>query len=256
MSAQIRSQAQYRTSFAFDVAGQTIFTALDFVTVFVLFRVTPALGGFGVVEVLTMTAISGLGFSLADIAVGNVERLRFYVRTGLLDAMLIRPRRVLPQLLAVDFQLRRIGRIAFSAAILGVAASLADVDWTWQRLALLAAAPIAAAVFFCSVFVVTASVAFWWIESGEFANGFTYGGKDFTAYPMTVYEGMFRRVFAFGLGFGFVVYYPALAILGVPDPLGMPTWFGAGGFVVAAAVATLAALVWRAGIRHYKGTGS
>lgn len=256
MAAQIRSQAQYRTSFVIDLIGQTAFTALDFVTILVLFRVTPALGGFDLPQVLLMTAMSSVGFAVADLTVGNVERLRFYVRTGFLDAMLIRPRRVLPQLLAVDFQLRRVGRVVFAATVLVVAARLVDAEWSWWRLTLLVVAPLAAAVFFSAVFVSTASAAFWWIESGEIANGFTYGGRDFTSYPVTVYEGMFRRVFAFGLGFGFVVYYPSLAIMDVPDPLGMPAWFGAGGFVVATAAAALAAAIWRAGIRHYKGTGS
>ena len=37
---------------------------------------------------------------------------------------------------------------------------------------------------------------------------------------MTVYGRLFRRLFAYGLGFAFVAYYPALALLGRPDPAG------------------------------------
>lgn len=256
MAAQIRSQAQYRTSFSLDLVGQTMFTVLDFTTILVLFRVTSALGGFDLLQVLLISALAGLSFSLADLAVGNVERVKFYVRTGLLDAMLIRPRRVLPQLLAIDFQLRRVGRVLFAIAVLVTVLALSDLEWTWWRILLVVATPLLGAVFFAGLFVVTASVAFWWIDSGEFANAFTYGGRDFTMYPITVFHGAFRHVFAFGIGFGFVAYYPALAILGVPDPLGMPSWFAAGGAVVAVVAAAAASLVWRTGIRHYKGTGS
>ena len=49
---------------------------------------------------------------------------------------------------------------------------------------------------------------------------------DFTSYPITVYGEVFRRLFAFGLGFAFVSYYPTLAIPGQPDPLGLPPWVG------------------------------
>lgn len=254
--AQVRGQAQYRASFAIDMAGQAVFTLLDFATVVVLFRVAPALAGFDLWQVLLISAIGGAAFAFADLAVGNVERLKHYVRTGLLDAMLIRPRRVLPQLLAVDFQLRRIGRVLCSVAVLVLACARLDVEWTGWRLALTVAAPLVGALFFCGLFVVTASVAFWWIDSGEFANALTYGGREFTAYPMPVFQGAFRQLFGFVLGFGFVAYYPALAIMDKPDPLGLPGWAVIGSPVAALAALGLAAVVWRVGIRHYKGTGS
>jgi len=256
IAAQIRSQAQYRASFVLDLVGQTVFTVLDFLTVFIVFRITPALAGFDFYEVLLISGLAISGFTIADLLVGNVERLSFYVRTGLLDAMLIRPRRVLPQLLAVDFQLRRIGRVAFAVTMLIIAASAAVTDWTWWRALLIIATPLTAAVFFCAVFVLTATSMFWWIDAKEFSSAFTYGGRDFTTYPLTVYEGAFRRMFGYLLGFGFVSYYPALGLLGREDPLGGPSWLGWSGLIAAAGAATLAAVMWRTGIRHYKGTGS
>jgi ABC-2 type transport system permease protein len=141
------------------------------------------------------------------------------------------------------------------AAIAASGFALADL-WTPARLALTLVAPLAGGVLFGAVFVASATVAFWWIDSGEFANGFTYGGRDFTAYPMNVYEGFFRRFFAYGLGFAFAGYYPALALLGRPDPLGGPAWLGWAAPAVALVAAALAAAVWRTGIRRYRSTGS
>src|SRR5206468_3214688 len=83
--------------------------------------------------------------------------------------------------------------------------------FTPARLALLTVTPIAGAVIFGAVFVATATVAFWWIESGEIANGLTYGGLNFTQYPITIYGALFRRLFAYAVGFAFVAYYPAHA---------------------------------------------
>jgi len=56
----VRSQAQYRASLAVDVAGSVLFGVLDIVSVVVLFRVTPTLGGFGFAEVFLMTALGQL----------------------------------------------------------------------------------------------------------------------------------------------------------------------------------------------------
>src|SRR4029450_4156749 len=91
LGAQVRSQSQYRASFAVDVVGSLMFGVLDVASVVVVFRVTPTLGGVGFAEVFLMTALAGCAFATADIAVGNVERLRQYVRSGLLDALLVRP---------------------------------------------------------------------------------------------------------------------------------------------------------------------
>jgi ABC-2 type transport system permease protein len=256
VAAQVRGQAQYRVSFVVDVVGSVGFGVIDALGVIVVFRVTPTLGGFSFAEVFLMTALADCAFALGDLFVGNVERLRVYVRSGLLDAVLVRPLGALPQLAVMDVAARRVGRVLFGIAMVAVAAAYAGVPPTPARLALLVITPLAGAAIFAAIFVATASVAFWWIESGEIANGLTYGGLNFTQYPITIYGRIFRRLFAFGAGFAFVAYYPALALLDRPDPLGGPAVLGYAAPLVALAAAGAAALVWRAGVRHYRSTGS
>lgn len=256
LGAQVRAHASYRASFALDLLTNALIPVIDLVAVIAMFQVTRTLGGFSAAEVLVMFGLSATSFALADLAVGNIERLRFYVRQGLLDAILVRPLSALGQLLALDFTIRRVARLAVASAVLAGAVARVDPHWTPARTVLMAVAPIAGAVFFGSVFVATATVAFWWIDSGEFANGFTYGGRDFTSYPVTVYGGFFRWAFAYSLGFAFVGYYPALALLGRADPLGAPWWVGWGTPVVALVAAGAAGIVWRFGVRHYRSTGS
>ena len=254
--AQVRSYTAYRTSFAIDLAINAVVPLLELATVLVLFQVTPSLGGFGAVEVLVMVGIAALAFALADLVVGQIEKIRVYVRMGLMDAVLIRPLSVLGQLLSADFALRRLSRVVVAFVILAVAVARAPIELTPARVALLVVAPVAGAVLFGAIFVAAATVAFWWIDSGEFANGLTYGGRDFTSYPVTVYGQAFRYLFAYGLGFAFVSYYPALALLGRPDPLGAPVWVAWSSPAVAVLAAVLASVIWRFGIRQYRSTGS
>ncbi|MEV0730071.1 ABC-2 family transporter protein [Polymorphospora sp. NPDC050346] len=256
LRGQVRAQASYRVSFVVDLLSNVGATVFDVLSVLVLFRVTRDLAGFGLAEAMVMVGLSAAAFATADLAVGNIERVKHYVRTGLFDAVLVRPLGSLPQLLLMDLPLRKVSRVLFGVVVLVVALVAADVDWTPGRVALAVVAPLAGAVFFGSIFVIGASVAFWWIESGEIANAFTYGGRDFTSYPVTVYSGWFRRLFAYGLGFAFVAYYPALALLGRTDPLGLPVWVGWAAPGVAVVAATVAAVVWRVGVRHYRSTGS
>jgi ABC-2 type transport system permease protein len=255
LRAHVRSQAAYRASFAIDLAANVWSTAADVLAVLVLFGVTTTIGGFTRPEALVVVGLSACAFACADLAVGNVE-LRRYVRTGLLDAVLVRPLRPLPQLVLMDLPMRKLSRVGFAVAVLVAALWTGPVEWSPARVALAVLAPAAGAVYFAAIFVAASTVAFWWIESGEIASSVTYGGRDLTIYPMTVYDGLFRRFFGFGLGFAFVAYYPALALLDRPDPLGLPGWVGWVSPVVALPAAGAAALVWRIGVRHYRSTGS
>ncbi|HSA49554.1 MAG TPA: ABC-2 family transporter protein, partial [Yinghuangia sp.] len=199
--AQIRSQRQYRLSFALDVGLTSLVSVVEIVAMLALFQVTDELGGFTLREVLLMGVLCEFGFQLADLVVGNIERLAQYVRTGLMDAVLVRPLSPLGQLLATDFPFRKVGRAVQGAVLYAAVLVYVDLDWTPARVALAVAAPLAAAALFAAMFVAGASVAFWWIDSGEFANAFTYGGRTFAEYPVTLYPAWLRGVFAYGLGF-------------------------------------------------------
>jgi ABC-2 type transport system permease protein len=191
LRGQARSQVSYRTSFLVDLVGNVGATVFDVATVLVLFRLTRTLGGFPRAEAMVMVGLSAAAFATADLAVGNIERLRQYVRTGLLDAVLVRPLGALPQLLLMDLPLRKASRALFGVAVLVAAVLTAGIDWTPARVGLVVLAPVCGVVFFASIFVTTAALSFWWIDSGEVGSAFTYGGRDFTTYPVTVYSGWF-----------------------------------------------------------------
>ena len=255
-AAQVRSAAAYRASFLVELFGNVGTTVLDVLTVLVLFRATPAVGGFSLREAVLIVGLSSAGFALADFTVGNVDRLKTYVRAGTLDAVLVRPLAALPQLLLMDIPVRKALRVVFGFTVLGLAVAANDLDWTAARVLLLVLTPLAAAAFFGAIFVLSASLAFWWVDSGEIGSAFTYGGRDFTAYPISVYGSWFRNLFAYALGFGFIAYQPALALLGRADPLGLPAWTGFLSPLVALGAAAIAAVAWRTGLRRYRSTGS
>lgn len=256
LRGQVRSQTAYRRSFGIDVLSSSWSTVFDVIAVLVLFRVTTALGGFDVREAVVVVALAATAFAAADVVVGQVDQLRTHVRIGRLDTLLIRPLRALPQLLLGEVSPQRIGRVGFGVMVYVVALALAPIEWTPGLVGLALLAPVAGAVFYGAIFIATSTVAFWWIESGELANSLTYGGRDVASYPMTIYGDLFWRVFGLGLGFAFVAYYPALALLGRADPLGLPGWVGWLAPAVAVPAVALAWLCWRTGIRHYRSTGS
>lgn len=256
LHAQLRSQASYRLSFALECVGGVFAQGIELIVILALFSQVSSLGGFRVGEVLLMYGLAGISFGLADFAVGALDELPRYVRTGEFDVLLLRPLGSLPQVLTTEVAFRRLGRVLTALGTLGYVLSTVDIHWTIGRVLLVIVTPIAGAVIFSSIWVCAIALTFWVIDGRELANSLTYGGSTLTSYPITVFSTWLRRLLAFVVPAAFVAYYPALALTGHRDPLGAPAWLSWCGPVVAVLAAAVAAQVWKVAVRHYVGTGS
>lgn len=256
LASRVRGQLAYPLSFGLDVLAQAMGQAIELVVILVLFSRVTSLGGFSADEVLLIYALAGISFGLADLVVGQLDELPRWIRTGELDVLLVRPLPVLAQLVTADLQLRRLGRVLVGLAVLGVVLTRAPIAWSPLIVALLVVTPLVGAVIIGAIWVATCAVSFWVIEGRELANAFTYGSSLSTAYPLTVFAPWLRRLLTFVVPAAFVAYYPVLAILGRPDPLGLPAGVRYAAPLVALAAAAVAALIWRAAVRHYQGAGS
>lgn len=256
IAARLRGQLTYRASFVLQCVGQALGQLTELAIILVLFNRVSALGGFSVAEVVLMYALAGTAFGIADMVAGQLDELPTHIRTGTFDVLLLRPLGTLAQMMVSDLHLRKIGRIAASLAALVYALSHNDIAWSPLTVVLVVVAPISGAVIFSAVWVVANSVCFWVVDGQQLANTVTYGSNTFASYPATVYGPWLRRFFAFVIPGAFVAYYPSLALLGRPDPLGGPALLGWISPVVAGVAAVVAGLVWRTAVRHYRGTGS
>ncbi|WP_300014874.1 ABC-2 family transporter protein [Pseudonocardia sp.] len=256
VASRIRGQLAYRTSFAFDVVAQVIGQSIELVAILVVFTQVSSLGGFDRDEVVLMYGLAATAFGLADLAVGQVEELPEYIRTGELDVLLLRPLGTLAQLLCADVSLKRLGRVAVGLAVFGYALAGAAIDWTPGRVLLAATAPLVGAVILAAIWIAANTVSFWLVDGREVANSVTYGSNFSTSYPITVYGPWLRRILCFAVPGAFVAYFPALALLGRADPLGFPEELRHASPLVAVVAVGVAALIWRTGVRRYQGTGS
>ena len=115
---------------------------------------------------------------------------------------------------------------------------------------------VSGSLIFGALFVLGATFQFVSNDASEVANAFTYGGNTMTQYPLTIYPTEVVKTLTFLVPVGFVNWYPALFILGIPDPFGLPSALQFAGPVAALVLGVLAAVAWRNGVRHYRSTGS
>ncbi|MFE4262296.1 ABC transporter permease [Streptomyces sp. NPDC056883] len=253
----IRSTMTYRTSFFLSTFGNAAITLLDFVAIMIMFSHVDELGGFTLPEIALLYGSCSASLGLADLLLGNTDRIGSRIRDGSLDTMLVRPVPVLAQVAADRFALRRLGRIAQGLVVLGWAVSELDqVHWTVGKALMLPVMITAGAAIFGAVMVGGAAFQFLAGDAAEVQNSFTYGGCTMLQYPPTVFAKDLLRGVTFIVPLAFVNWLPALYVLGRPDPLGLPGWVAYASPLVAFVVFLPASLAWRAGVRSYRSTGS
>ncbi len=256
VGAKTRADYQYRTSFFLFLLSQALVACLDMVVLFVIFGQVQTLEGWTRPQVLLLYALSGVGFGLGDLFVSQVELVARHIRAGTFDQFLLRPIGALWQISALEFAPRRIGRLIQPAIVLVLVLPALDVEWTPLKVLLVPVTVVCGAVVFGAIWVSTSSLAFVVVNTQEIANSFTYGGSFITQYPIDVLAPWLRRFFTFVIPLAFVCYFAAAYIVGQPLPDGVPGWFSFAAPLVAAASALIARALWRAGIRHYRSTGS
>lgn len=252
----VRSTMAYRASFLMMAAGNFAATALDFVAILIMFSHVRALGGFSLPEVAFLYGTTSTSFGLADLLLGNMDKVGRRVRDGTLDTLLVRPAPVLAQVAADRFALRRLGRISQGVLLLGWSLVRLDVDWTPVRILLVPLMLVSGAAIFGAVFVAGAAFQFKADDAAEVQNAFTYGGTTLLQYPPTLFATDLVRGVTFVVPIAFVNWVPALRVLGRESPLGLPPWADFASPLVAVVCCALAGLAWRAGLRGYRSTGS
>lgn len=252
----VRSTMAYRASFLMMAAGNFAATALDFVAILIMFSHVRTLGGFSLPEVAFLYGTTSTSFGLADLLLGNMDKVGRRVRDGTLDTLLVRPVPVLAQVAADRFALRRLGRISQGVLLLGWSLVRLDIHWTPVRLLLVPLMLVSGAAIFGAVFVAGAAFQFKADDAAEVQNAFTYGGTTLLQYPPTLFATDLVRGVTFVVPIAFVNWVPALRVLGRENPLGLPPWADFASPLVAVVCCALAGLAWRAGLRSYRSTGS
>ena len=252
----VRVDMSYRTSFAVMMLASLVITGIDFVGIIVMFQNVDVLGGFGLGEIAFLYGGTALALGVADLVVGNVERLGSRIRMGSLDAMMVRPVSLFVQVCADQFAFRRVGRILQGAVVLAWGIAVVDVHWTPTRVLMVPYLLVFGTLIFTALFVLGAAFQFVTTDGSEAANAFTYGGNTLTQYPLTIYPTEAVKALTFLVPVAFVNWYPSLYILDRPDPLGLPTVAQFASPVAAGVLCALAVWAWTAGVRRYRSTGS
>lgn len=238
--------------------GTGTFVVVETIGVVLLLDRFGSLGGWSTGEVVLLLGLASAGLGLAMLAGDTLEPPVFslLIREGRLDPVLTRPAPVLLWVMTSDVQARELSRAVAGLGVGAWGAAQADVALTPANLAVAALAVVCCSGVILAVLVLGASATFFTVEGNELVNAFTYGGAAFSAYPLQIYSSALRAVFLWVIPLGLTVYVPALTLLDRTGPPGVPRSLLVLSPVATLAFGAVAGLAWRAGLRHYTGTGS
>ncbi len=256
VSANIRSQMQYKISFILQIIGQAIVTGVDFIAILFIFTKFDHIKGWKLVEVALLYSMTTMSFAISEIIGRGFHTFDKMVRRGNFDRVLLRPVGICFQLLASETIMRKLGRFFQGAAVFVIAWHKLGLGMDIVKLTFLSVTIVSGAVFYTAIIIAGATICFWTVQSAELPNMLTYGGVEALSYPISVYKEWFRDVFIYIIPMAFINYFPSLYLLDKIDPLGLPSFLRFISPIVSMAMMVLALRFWNYGVRHYQSTGS
>lgn len=250
----IRSQMQYRASFAMWTTGHFVITGGEFLGLWALMDRFGSLRGWSLPEVGIFYGLTSCAFAVAEAIWRGFDILPGLIQRGEFDRLLLRPRSAALQVVGYELTLMRLGRLLQGLLVLLWSATALEVTWTVGRALLVVWAVVGGACLFGGLLVAQATIAFWTIETLELVNVLTFGGVETAQYPLAIYRGWLRSLFTFLVPLACISYFPGLAVIGRPHdaPLALLAAAPAAGVLFLGA----ALAFWRFGVRHHTSTGS
>ena len=251
ISIHLRSQMQYKTSFCLTIIGQFLVSFTVLLGLYFMMNRFHSVDNFTLQEVLLCFATVLMAFSLAECFARGFDQFPQMISNCELDRVLVRPRRVVFQVLASKVEFTRLGRLTQAVLVFCYAIPTSGIEWTWDKILTLSLMIVCGMLVFFGLFLIYAAVAIFTIEGIEFMNILTDGGREFGTYPYSIYGEGILKFLTYIIPLALFQYYPLLYLLGLEEsPLYM--------FMPLLSLLFLIPCygIWRFGLMRYKSTGS
>lgn len=242
---------EYRLNFFIGIVSTMLQQGVSLAAIWVVMSQIPGLNGWNMHEVWLIYGLVVLGQSIAHMFADNLWTIGWvYIRPGTFDRFMVRPINPLFHLLADRFCHDGIGHFIFGAVLVGYSLSALEITLTMLQLLYLVSAVLTAGAIFISLNLMTASTAFFIVESIPITQ-IIFNVNEFARYPLTIYHPVIQFLLTWIIPFGFASYYPASYLLG--RDVGLLACVGP---LVAVILLFISYRVWLFGLRHYTSTGT
>jgi viologen exporter family transport system permease protein len=253
--AAIRAQAQYRGNLLLMVVGGFAFQAVGLAFIWIVIDRFGTIGGWSLAEVVFLYALRLCAHGLWLCFFNQIVFVDQVIREGEFDRYLVRPLNPLVQLITRGFALTAFGDLAGGVALLVVASTLLDVDWSLPAVLYMVLAIAGGALVEASIQLLLGSLGFRLLSTG----GIRFVGDDlfstFGPYPLKIFPIAVQFGLTFVVPLAFVAYLPAAVLLGRTGELAVPAPVAYLAPLLGGVLIVLAYRFWRYQSRFYTSSG-
>ena len=242
---------QYRADFIISSIGM-FFSSLATLGIFwIILQSVPDLAGWSLMEMTFIYAFYMIAISPMQILFDHAWQLRFHIQQGTFLKYYFRPLNMMFYYMSEMFDLKGLTQLAMGIILLVYASHQLHIDWTPIRIVLLLITLFCSALVQISIVVIAACASFWVLDSYP-VLGLAWKLREFSPYPMTIFDSAFRFAFTFIIPIGFVSFYPSQLFLR-PQEVSPFIYFSP---VIGIGLFMFTYWVWTKGVNSYTGTGS
>lgn len=252
----IATQMEYKLSFTLQVIAFFVLYLAQFGAVYLLFEKFDSIAGWQIGEVCIFYGLINISYSVSDIITQGFGNLQNMIKTGEFERFLTKPCPVLLQVLGFNFSINRVGRLFQGVFVLVLGINKLGLVMNLKNCFLILWTILGGSSLFMSILIIQATLCFKTTESLEFMSLLTNGGVETAQYPMSIYNGIFRKIFTYIFPLSCINYYSILPLLGKTDPLGSSCLFQYCCPVIGIIFLGISLLIWKKGLSFYISTGS
>lgn len=248
----IRTALSYEADFWIGILGVALTHGIGVVFVWALFLRVPEIAGWSIWQVAVLYALSIIPRGLTELLCDGQWRLRMLINRGEFDRLLVRPMSPALQLITQFSSIHGFGSLILGTVVLVRAVTELELSWGIGAWLILLLSILSGTVLTSAINYATNCQGFWDSASTSSFPFLVQNLAEFAKFPLTLYDRLVQIVLTWIIPFACVSYYPGLLLLNRPEA---QAWMLLVAPLAAAAMATVAALLWHEGLRRYQGTG-
>ena len=249
--ASLMTQMEYRANFGASFVLSLLWPCWIVSLLSVFFYHTSNLGGWSFYEAMMVLGMYDIFIGLQETLLApNLQQVTEHIQKGTLDFVLLKPAN--GQLLATitSCNLTRLFDVAIGLGLVVVGLYRLGRVPSLMELAAFAVMLPAGMVIVYSVWLLTTSMAFWFVRIDNFGELF-YAFYETGRFPVTVYRPWLRLILTYVIPIAFLTTFPAATLLGRISP-----YIVAGSAAIAAVLFYASHRFWNYAIRFYSSASS
>lgn len=251
ISQDIKSKMQFRTDFYVSSLGMLATNLSGLLSFWILFNSIPDIQGWNYNQMIFLYGFSLLALTPVQLFFDNIWNISGKVLRGDFIIYCLRPVNIFFYYIAEVFDMKGLSQLTFGGIILVYAWVKLSIALSVLNILLLILTLLGASMVMIGIMVLASSSAFW-ITNSTAVMMFMFKFKDYSKYPMTIFNAVFRFVFSFLIPIGFIAFYPSQMFL-EPNSLTIMALLSP---VMGIVFFALGYKVWMRGAVAYSGTGS